>query len=183
MKTLDVLPFRTNRTQTSLFVNIVSSCLRMSSSFSGQIELVYKDGASQFQCLTSEKANKYKISSNNMNPQAVLIIGASGRTGVISSNSYPPRLVLVVLGQTECNGVNVFVVFRTLVVGGSHVKVGFRIGKIVELHLRLVFKDHDGQEAAFLTCVKSRIALRPISIPKLHADVGQEAAFFVVCEG
>lgn len=70
-----------------------------------------------------------------------------------------------------------FLVFSSLVVGGSHIKVGFGIGKMVELHLRLVFKDHDGQEAAFLTSVKNRVVLRPISMTKVHADVGQEAAF------
>jgi hypothetical protein len=95
----------------------------------------------------------------------------------ISSNSSTPPPVVLALGQTEFNGVNVFVVFSTLVVGGSHIKVGFGIGKMVELHLRLVFKAHDGQEAAFLTSVKNRIVLRPISMTKVHANVGQEAAF------
>ena len=35
--------------------------------------------------------------------------------------------------------------------GGSRVKIGFGIGKFVEHHLRYVFRDHDGQEAAFLS--------------------------------
>ena len=51
--------------------------------------------------------------------------------------------------------------------GGSRVKIGFGIGRFVEHHLRYVFRDHDGQEAAFLSSssvAKRTMTFRPTAL-------------------
>jgi putative NADH-flavin reductase len=61
--------------------------------------------------------------------------------------------------------------------GGSRIIVGFGIGRMIEFHLRHVFKDHSGQEKTFLSSMKDRtLIVRPTAL-KENESTGKMLLF------
>ena len=80
-------------------------------------------------------------------------------------------------GNTHTENTTSFENVRVIVVsssgaGGSKIKVGFGIGKLIEWHLRHVLNDHNGQEAAFMgsRMMKNRtMIVRPTALTENEA--------------
>ena len=81
------------------------------------------------------------------------------------------QALVQVLSKPKYQHVQVLVVSSTGA-GGSRIKVGFGIGRMIEFHLRHVLKDHNGQEAAFLSssAMKNRtMIVRPTALVENEA--------------
>lgn len=54
--------------------------------------------------------------------------------------------------------------------GGSKILVGFGIGQLIAFHLRHVLRDHDGQEAIFLSSLQDRtLIVRPTALTEFDS--------------
>jgi len=74
------------------------------------------------------------------------------------------NVLVSVLSKPENRNIKALVISSTGS-GGSRIKIGLGIGRLIEFHLRHVLKDHDGQENAFLESMKTRtMIVRPTAL-------------------
>lgn len=79
----------------------------------------------------------------------IVAVGNGDDTGKSDIRTTNAQAVATAMEQPGMESVNA-IVLSSFGAGPTQVKVGFGIGKLIEYQLRHVFKDHDGQESAFL---------------------------------
>lgn len=94
----------------------------------------------------------------------MVAIGSGDNIGKSTIRTKSAQALVDVLARRGYEHVKVLNVSSTGA-GGTPIIFGFGIGKMIEYHLRHVFRDHDGQEAAFKKSIQDRLLIvRPTSL-------------------
>ena len=119
--------------------------------------------------LKGDARNKHDIEKALRDSKADLVVVAVGTGESVKKSDIrtaSAQAIASVLCKPKYQHVKALVV-SSIGAGGSRIKVGMGIGRAIEFHIRHVLKDHNGQEAAFLSAMKDRtLIVRPTALTK-----------------
>ena len=107
----------------------------------------------------------------------VMSIGNGDNVGKTDIRTASAKALVAVLSKPKYQQVKVCVISSNGA-GGSRIRVGYGIGRIIEFHLRHILTDHTGQENAFrVASFKDRVMIvRPTAL----VDNQKEAGHYVI---
>lgn len=106
----------------------------------------------------------------------VVAIGNGDNVKKTDIRTASAKALVQVLRNPSYRDVHVLVV-SSIGAGESRIIAGYGIGRMIEFHLRHVLKDHDGQEATFLSAMKERtMIVRPTALTE-HESTGKTTLF------